>query len=149
MSIKHLKPVKGSVVESKERKILVADYMITNIVTFSPDQLIVNVMDILIKNNISGGPVVNEKNELLGIVSERDCMKQISESRYFNMPIPDAIVDNHMAKDVDTMDKNMTIFDAANIFYSSGRKRFPIVENGKLIGQISRRDIVKAALDMM
>ncbi|PCI34884.1 MAG: inosine-5-monophosphate dehydrogenase [Flavobacteriaceae bacterium] len=148
MAIKHLKPAKGSIVESKERKILVSDYMITNLITFSPDQLIVNVMDILIKQNISGGPVVNEKNELLGIVSERDCMKQISESRYFNMPIPDAIVDNHMAKDVDTMDKNMTIFEAANIFYSTGRKRFPIVEDGKLIGQISRRDIVKAALEM-
>lgn len=148
MAIKHFKPAKGSIVESKERKILVSDYMITNLITFSPNQLIVNVMDILIKQNISGGPVVNEKNELLGIVSERDCMKQISESRYFNMPIPDAIVDNHMAKDVDTMDKNMNIFDAANVFYSSGRKRFPIVEDGKLIGQISRRDIVKAALEM-
>jgi len=148
MAIKHLKPPKGSITETTERKILISDYMTTNLVTFSPKQLIVNVMDVLIKNNISGGPVVNEKNELLGMVSERDCMKQISESRYFNMPLPDITVDDYMAKDVDTLDQNMTIFDAANIFHATGRKRFPIVEGGILIGQISRRDIVKAALEL-
>jgi len=148
MAIKHLKPPKGSIAETTERKILISDYMTTNLVTFSPKQLIVNVMDVLIKNNISGGPVVNEKNELLGMVSERDCMKQISESRYFNMPLPDITVDDYMAKDVDTLDQNMTIFDAASIFHATGRKRFPIVEGGKLVGQISRRDIVKAALEL-
>jgi len=148
MAIKHLKPPKGSIAETTERKILISDYMTTNLITFSPKQLIVNVMDVLIKSNISGGPVVNEKNELLGMVSERDCMKQISESRYFNMPLPDITVDDYMAKDVDTLDKNMTIFDAASIFHATGRKRFPIVEGGILVGQISRRDIVKAALEL-
>jgi predicted transcriptional regulator len=47
---------------------------------------------------------------------------------------------------VETIDKNMNIFDAATKFISSKRRRFPIVENGKLIGQISQKDILKAAI---
>jgi predicted transcriptional regulator len=51
-----------------------------------------------------------------------------------------------MVSNVETIDKNMNIFDAATKFISSKRRRFPIVENGKLIGQISQKDILKAAI---
>ena len=53
-----------------------------------------------------------------------------------------------MIRDVETIDGNMDIFDAANKFLSSKRRRFPIVENGKLVGQISQKDILKAALEL-
>ena len=84
---------------------------------------------------------------MLGIISEGDCMKQISESRYYNMPMHDETVDKHMATEVETISPNMSIFKVANLFYSSKRKRFPVVsEKGELVGQISRRDVLKAAL---
>ena len=103
----------------------------------------------MIKNKISGGPVVNDKNELIGIISEGDCMKHISDSKYYNMPMDsDNTVEKNMASEVETIDKNMNIFDAATKFISSKRRRFPIVENGKLIGQISQKDVLKAALKM-
>ncbi|PIV93371.1 MAG: inosine-5-monophosphate dehydrogenase, partial [Flavobacteriaceae bacterium CG17_big_fil_post_rev_8_21_14_2_50_33_15] len=70
----------------------------------------------------------------------------ISESRYHNMPMNNHTVENYMVKDVETIDGNMNIFDAANKFLESKRRRFPIVENGKLVGQISQKDILKAAL---
>ena len=89
-----------------------------------------------------------EKNELIGIISETDCIKQISESRYYNMPLSDSSVEKHMVSNVETIDANMNIFDAANKFLESKRRRFPIVENGKLIGQISQKDILKAALKL-
>ncbi|MCF6279031.1 MAG: CBS domain-containing protein [Flavobacteriaceae bacterium] len=127
--------------------ILVSDYMTTNLITFKPDQSVLEVIDLLIENRISGSPVINEKGELMGIISEGDCIKQISESRYFNMPMTDTKVESHMIKDVDTIDGNMNIFDAANKFLQSKRRRFPIVENGKLVGQISQKDILKAALN--
>jgi predicted transcriptional regulator len=73
-------------------------------------------METLIKNRISGGPVVNEKQELIGIISEGDCVKQISESRYYNMPMQDKTIQDHMATNVETIDGNMNIFDAANKF---------------------------------
>ncbi|MFT4848980.1 MAG: CBS domain-containing protein [Sediminicola sp.] len=137
------KPTKGGV-----ENITVADYMTRNLITFRPEQSVLEVMSILIKKKISGGPVVNDKFELVGIISEGDCMKQISESRYYNQPMQDIKVEEHMAKNVDTLDGNMNVFDAANKFLESKHRRFPIVVNGKLVGQISQRDVLKAALEM-
>ena len=137
------KPSKGNSTDIK-----VSDYMSKKLITFSPEQSVLEVMNMLIKNKISGGPVVNENCELLGIISEGDCMKQISESRYYNMPMEDMIVEKYMAKEVETIDGNMNVFDAANKFIDSKRRRFPIVENGKLIGQISQKDVLKAALTL-
>ncbi|MFI1771153.1 CBS domain-containing protein [Thalassobellus citreus] len=126
----------------------VSDYMTRNLITFTPNQTIESVMQALIKNRISGGPVVNEKNELIGIISEGDCIKQISESRYYNMPMQDKTIEKHMALNVETIDGNMNIFDAANKFLNAKRRRFPIVENGKLVGQISQKDVLKAAMKL-
>ncbi len=133
---------------TEAQSLTVSDYMTTSLITFKPDQSIESVMQALIKNRISGGPVVNDKNELVGIISEGDCIKQISESRYYNMPMQDQTIEKHMASNVETIDGNMNIFDAANKFLESKRRRFPILENGKLVGQISQKDILKAAMTM-
>lgn len=124
----------------------VKDYMTTNLITFKPNQSVQEVVEALIKNKISGGPVVNDRHELVGIISEGDCLKQLSESRYYNMPLDHDNVEKRMATNVETIDGNMDVFDAANKFLNSKRRRFPIVENGRLIGQISQKDILKAAL---
>ncbi|MCH3881555.1 MULTISPECIES: CBS domain-containing protein [Tenacibaculum] len=127
--------------------ILVGDYMTKKLITFKADDSLDHVINLLITNKISGGPVVNDKNELIGIISETDCIKHISESKYYNMPTDNNnTVGNNMVTDVDTIDKNMNIFDAAFKFLSSRRRRFPVVENGKLIGQLSQKDVLKAAL---
>ena len=126
----------------------VSDYMTKDLITFSPNQTIESVMQAIIKHRISGGPVVNDKNELIGVISEGDCIKQISESRYYNMPMQDKTIEKHMALNVETIDGNMNIFDAANKFLQAKRRRFPIVENGKLVGQISQKDVLKAAMEL-
>jgi len=140
---KRAKPKKGS-----NENITVADYMSTKLKTFRPEQNIMEVMETLVKFKISGGPVVNDQNVLVGIISEGDCLKQISESRYHNMRIDDATVEKHMVRDVETIDGNMNIFDAANQFLQAKRRRFPIVREGKLVGLISQKDILKAALNL-
>ncbi|WP_346881859.1 CBS domain-containing protein [uncultured Algibacter sp.] len=126
----------------------VSDYMTRDLITFTPNQSIESVMQTLIKHRISGGPVVNEKNELIGVISEGDCIKQISESRYYNMPMQDQTIEKHMGKNVETIDGNMNIFDAANKFLQAKRRRFPILEEGKLVGQISQKDVLKAAMEL-
>jgi CBS domain-containing protein len=128
--------------------LLVRDYMSTKLITFKSGERMERVIDALIKHRISGAPVVNDKNELIGVISEGDCIKHISESRYYNMPTENNTVEKHMVKNVETIDGNMNIFDAASKFLESKRRRFPIVENGKLVGQISQKDILKAALAM-
>lgn len=126
----------------------VKDYMSRDLIVFKPDQSIEEVVQALINFKISGGPVVNNNRELIGMISEGDCLKQISESRYYNMPMQQDKVENRMVKDVETIDGNMNIFDAANKFLSAKRRRFPIVEDGKLVGQISQKDVLKAALKL-
>ncbi|WP_299105249.1 CBS domain-containing protein [uncultured Tenacibaculum sp.] len=135
--------------EKEHEPILVSDYMSKNLITFREEQPIEDVIETLIQNKISGGPVVNEKNELIGIISEGDCMKQISESRYYNLPIDkNNTVGKAMVKEVETIDGNMNIFDAANKFLTSRRRRFPIVDKGKLVGLISQKDVLKAAMKL-
>lgn len=124
----------------------VSDYMTRKLITFRPEQSVEEVIDALINNRISGGPVVNEKNELVGIISEGDCIKHISESRYYNMPLEKNKVEHSMVKGVKTIDGNMNIFDAAQKFLNEKRRRFPIVQDGKLVGQISQKDILKATI---
>lgn len=126
----------------------VSDYMTKNLITFKPEQSVEEVIESLITNRISGAPVVNDNYELVGIISEGDCIKHLSDSRYYNMPVENNSVERHMVKNVETIDGNMNIFDAAQKFLEAKRRRFPIIENGKLVGQISQKDILKAALNL-
>jgi CBS domain-containing protein len=146
MAIKNFKA--PTIVQEKDYsdKILVSKFMTTNLITFRADQSVLEVMELLLKNSISGGPVVDEQNQLLGIISEGDCMKQIAESGYYNVPMNNLKVEDYMVKDVDTITPIMSIFEVASLFYNSKRKRFPVLEKGLLIGQISRRDVLRAAL---
>ncbi|MDG1805018.1 CBS domain-containing protein [Flavicella sp.] len=146
MAIKNFKAPTTKEEKDYTDKIFVSKYMTTKLITFKADQSVLEVMELLIKNKISGGPVVNDNNQLLGIISEGDCMKQIAESGYYNVPMNDVKVEDHMVKDVETITSGMSIFDVASLFYKSKRKRFPVVDNGELVGQISRRDVLKAAL---
>ncbi len=130
----------------KEIPLKVSDYMTRDLITFSPDQSIEEVIEALIRHKISGGPVVNEKYELIGIISEGDCIKHISDSRYYNLPMEHSKVELRMIKNVETIDGNMNIFDAAKMFLEVRRRRFPILEDGKLVGQISQKDILKATM---
>ncbi|WP_417557010.1 CBS domain-containing protein [Mesoflavibacter zeaxanthinifaciens] len=148
MGIKSFEGSRKGQQQVDDTSLQVKDYMTKDLITFKPTQSVEEVVEILIKHKISGGPVVNENNELIGIISEGDCIKQISESRYYNSPTQDSQVENHMVKNVETIDGNLNIFDAANKFLSAKRRRFPIIEDGKLIGQISQKDILKAAMQL-
>ena len=127
---------------------LVSDYMQTDLITFHQDQTIFEVMALLMKHQISGGCVVNEKYDLLGVISEGDCMKHISDSRYYNMPMENYKVENRMTCNVTTIDAEMNVLDAAKKFIEHKFRRFPIVRDGKLVGQISQRDVLQAALNL-
>ena len=148
MGIKSFQGARKNQQSTEDLPFKVSDFMTKDLITFRPEQSVEEVIDSLINNKISGGPVVNEKNELVGIISEGDCIKHISESRYYNMPPEDDKIENRMVKNVETIDGDMNIFDAASKFLNDKRRRFPIVEDGKLVGQISQKDILKATIMM-
>ena len=148
MPIKSFQGQREQRFKPKAKTLLVEDIMTRNLVVFKPDETIHEVMKKFIKYQISGGPVVNEKGDLIGVISEADCMKEVSDSRYFNLPILDKSVSKFMTTNVDTIDASKTIFEAASNFFKTSRRRFPVLDKNKLVGQISRKDIVIATLNM-
>ena len=148
MAIKSFQGERETNKKVEQPTVLVKDIMTTNLVLFTIEQSIHEVMNSFIKNKISGGPVVDDRGKLIGVISEADCMKEVSDSRYFNMPILDKSVGHFMTKEVETLTASMTLFDAASRFHETSRRRFPVLDNNKLVGQISRKDIVIAAINL-
>lgn len=148
MAIKSFQGPRATPEKDPKEPILVSDYMTKNLITFTPEQSILQIMELFIEHGISGGPVVDTSGNLVGIISEADCMKEISDSRYFNMPILDKSVASFMTSSVQTISHDATIFEAASMFHSNSRRRLPVLQNDKLVGQISRKDVVIAALKL-
>lgn len=124
--------------------ILVEDHMTINLITFHPEDTIDHVIHVLTRKHISGAPVIDIEGKLVGIISEGDCLKEIIRGQYTNTPKFPAPVEEYMTKEVITLPPDISIFDAAERFLTLKIRRFPVVKEGKLIGQISVSDIIKA-----
>ena len=126
----------------------ISKYMAKKVITFSPDQAIASAIDTMLEERISGGPVLNEKGELVGILSEKDCLKIILDRAYHNHPNQKNTVKEYMTTGIITVDINSNVVEIADKFLSCSYRRFPVLENGKLKGQVSRRDIMRATRDL-
>jgi predicted transcriptional regulator len=130
---------------------LVEQYMVplNNMVTFSPDQSINEVIKIIIDKRISGAPVLDDQRKLVGIISEKDCLRIIVDQAYHNLPAESRKVSDYMTAKVKSVTPKTNVVEAAIEFLNSPVRRFAVVDvNGTLLGQISRRDILKAAQNL-
>ena len=123
----------------------VKDYMAKKLVTFTPEMNVVEAMTQILANSISAAPVVDANGQLVGILSEVDLMAVVIQDSYYNEPL--GIVGDYMQAPVDTVDSNLDIYTLAESFTHERRRRYPVVCEGKLVGQISRRDVLIAAVD--
>ncbi len=130
--------------KTPDQPILVSDHMSTNLTTFHPDDSIDHVIHVLTHQRISGAPVVDDDKNLVGMISEGDCLKEIIRGKYNNTPRMSGTVKDYMTREVITLDRDVTIFDAANRFLTLKIRRFPVMKEGKLVGQISVSDIIRA-----
>jgi CBS domain-containing protein len=119
----------------------VRDYMDKSFITLSPDMDVYQAIDIFLKKNITGAAVVDQKNNLLGILSEKDCLRTLVHDAYSELP--SGVVADYMTKEVVTISPDLDIFSTADKFFSHSFRRFPIVESGKLVGQITRKDLLR------
>jgi predicted transcriptional regulator len=122
----------------------VTKFMATKLITFHPTTDIKEAIDIILKHRISGAPVIDHQRNLVGMLSESDCIKTIIDGPYNNHPTAGGTVADFMSTKVVTVDVSKTILDIAYEFTNSPYRRFPVVDKGRLVGQISRSDILRA-----
>ena len=122
----------------------ITKFMATKLITFSPETDIRDAIHTMLRRKISGAPVLNGKGDLVGMLSEVDCLKILIRGPYADEPTDMGTVADFMSSNVTIIGADKTILDAAYQFVNSGLKRLPVVQNGKLIGQISRVDVLRA-----
>jgi len=124
------------------KSVTARDYMATYLVTFKTDTDVLEAVNSLLQYRISGAPVVDEQNHMLGIISEKDCLKAVLSAAYHDDL--GATVGELMTKHVETVDADISILDVAELFLKTNIRRYPVLHEGRLVGQISRRDILRA-----
>jgi len=119
----------------------VDEFMTREVIVAHPDMEAYDAILLLLKNHISGMPVVDDKGEVIGIISERDCMKTLVDAQYHELPT--AFVKDLMSTDTQTVTPHTDIMEVAEVFLNTGYRRLPVIEDDKLVGLIARRDILE------
>jgi len=124
---------------------VVDDYMARDLITFMPEDDIHTAVKTLLDERISGAPVVDRRGRLVGVLSKKDCLEVVYSTSYHQEW--GGRVEDYMSKEVTTIASGTDIIKAADIFMSSAFRRFPIMKNGRMTGQISRADLLRALED--
>jgi CBS domain-containing protein len=120
----------------------VEDYMARQLVTVQPGTCAAEAIGLLLRHEISGMPVVDDQGNLIGLLSERDCLKPLVDAQYFELPaVP---VEQLMSTDVKTVTPQTDIMKVAELFLNNRYRRLPVLDGDRLVGQISRRDVLRA-----
>ena len=122
----------------------IKDYMNSNPVTVTADTNIADVVKITLKHKISGVIVVDSSNALLGMISELDCLREMADSIYHDgRNTSSSSAKDIMTKEVTIVSPDAQLFDVVKSMLNQGQRRRPVVENGKLIGQVTCRQLLK------
>ena len=124
------------------RSMQVRDYLTTSLVTLDPETDILRAAHTLIDNGISGAPVVDNSGKLVGILTERDVLASAVQAYYHGTR--GGLVREHMIVDPKTVAPDDSLMDVARLFIDQRYHRYPVVEDGRLIGMISRSDLMRA-----
>ena len=126
---------------------LAKDIMATKLVTLSPQMDIFDAIGLLLKHKVSGAPVVDDEGKFVGIFSEKDCLSVIVKAVYEQLPTTKLFA--FVSTDVYTIDEEADLLTIAQIFLNRPFRRVPVLRSEKLVGQISRRDVLSAAHKIM
>ncbi len=125
-----------------DRLPVVRECMARKLLTLKSDTEILDAVAFLLKHKISGAPVVDNDKQLVGVISEKDCLNLLAKGVRGN--VPHGSIAEFMTTEVETISPDMDLYYAAGLFLKRNYRRFPVVEDGVLVGQISRRDILRA-----
>ena len=124
----------------------IKEFMAKELITFQLDTPIETAMESFLNNKISGAPVLDKQGNLVGVLSVKDCMRTLFEATYYNNL--GGFVNEYMSTDLKTINIHDTLSNVADQYIKSRFRRFPVVEGEKLVGQISRRDVLRAIVKL-
>ena len=122
------------------------DYMSAKLITLTPDMEIHQAINLLLKNRISGAPVIDRAGDLVGILSKKDCLK-VAFSASYHQDWGGKVLE-YMSAEVETVEADTDIVEVAERFVKGPYRRFPVMSDGRLVGQISRHDVLRALEDL-
>lgn len=120
----------------------VKSIMKTNVITVTRKTPVHDAIELLVKKNITGLPVVNKDMTLAGIITEKDVLTILYTEKL------DAPVEDFMTEDVITFDEDENLIDLADCFSKKDFRRVPVLANGKVVGIVSRKDIIEYILEI-
>lgn len=123
----------------------VRDYMSTELTVLSPEQDVLRAMQQMLDAHVSGAPVVDARGNLVGLLTQRDCLTVAYQTSYHGEAA--GKVADYMSSEVETVLADTTLVEVVERFYRSSYRRFPVMEGNQLVGQISRRDVLRAVLE--
>jgi len=124
------------------------EFMSKSFVTVSPDMDIYKAIEILLKHKISGAAVVDENENMVGFISEKDCLSLVAHDTYDNV-LPGGKVSKYMSKGVKTLTVETGLNMVADIFMHTPYRKLPVLdEQGKLVGMVRRRDVLSVIQEL-
>ena len=136
-----------TVKQPKAKDILVRDIMLRVFTSFTEDMNIDEASYALVKNNISGAPVINENNEAVGFLSEKDCLKSEIDMKYYNDQTRK--VRDYMSIRIIPVHPDSDIYKVIDLFTKHHFYCYPVVEDKKVVGVIYRRSVLQAVCKMV
>ncbi len=124
-----------------EKLPLVRDHMDTEVCVLAPGTEILDAVGLLVENRVTGAPVVDQAGHLVGMLTEKDCLRLVATGAGADRP--SGTVADFMTTDVTTIPPDMDVYYAAGLFLHQPFRRFPVVEGGRLVGAITRFDILR------
>ena len=119
------------------------DIMTRSEATLSPDTDIYDALARLLKSRLTGAPVVDGEGALLGMLTERDCLKVLVGGALDGLPR--GKVSDYMTSPARSITPAASLFDMAHIFLTQSYRKLPVVDrDGRVVGQVSRRDMLVA-----
>ena len=127
------------------QSILVKDYMDQNPHAIQHSASICDVVKVLAKDAMTGAPVVDETNTLVGFISEQDCIRELLNEAFYVQE--SSAVTKLMVTNVLTVNPYTSIIEVAEDMSKGPPKNYPVVDDGKLVGILSRRSVLEALID--